>query len=70
MKPEQVTAWINGFGGRRFLMTMCAGVTSTILFILHQLTQGNFMILQEGTILMYLAANNQQKTVEAKNGTP
>lgn len=44
-------------------MAMAAGFVSTILFVFGKLTQGNYMMLQSGTVLMYLAANNHEKVL-------
>lgn len=66
MTPKSVQAWMTAFGGRRFIMASVAGVVSTVLFVFNKLTQGNYMILQQGTILMYLAANAHQKSLESK----
>ena len=63
MTPERLRAWLDAAGGRRFVMAMGAGIVSTILFMLNKLTQGNYMMLQSGTILMYLAANNHEKVI-------
>lgn len=63
MTPEKLHAWLEAAGGRRFVMAMGAGVVSTLLFVFGKLTQGNYMMLQSGTILMYLAANNHEKAL-------
>lgn len=68
MTPESLHAWMEAAGGRRFLMASAAGIVSTVLFVFHQLTQGNYMMLQSGTVLMYLAANNHEKSMNVDRG--
>jgi len=59
--PQILNAWITGLGGRRFTITIGAGLVSTLLFVCHILSESGFITLVLGTVGAYITGN----TVEA-----
>lgn len=49
------------YGGRRFALTVGAGVVYTALLIFGQLDQTAFVTLQVATVAVYIGANTAQK---------
>lgn len=65
MEPKRLAEWIYCAGGRRFLMTVGAGVVNTGLFVCKCLSESGYINLTMATVGSYLAAN----TIEGwKNG--
>jgi hypothetical protein len=59
--PETFWHWV---GGRRFSLTVGAGIVHTILLILDKLTGEQFVMLTMGTVAVYIGANTYQKAKE------
>lgn len=55
--PNQVSAWMFGLGGRRFLMTSGAGIVNSLLFANAFLSESGYITLTGMTVGAYLAAN-------------
>lgn len=55
-------------GGRRFTMTIGAGLISTGLLIGGYLTEGGYVTLQLATVAAYITSNVVQKYNEVKHG--
>lgn len=55
-------------GGRRFCMTIGAGLISTGLLISGYLTEGGYVTLQLATVGAYIASNVVQKYNEGRHG--
>ena len=53
-------------GGRRFCMTIGAGLISTTLLINGYLTESAYITLQLATVGVYIAANTAQKYTNAR----
>ena len=66
MTPQQVQAWREALGGRRFLMCMGAHFINTALFVWGPLDQSGYLTTFGGTVAAYLAVAGWQKHVEAK----
>lgn len=66
MKPETLRAWIAAAGGRRFLLTLGAGVMSSVLLACGQLTSGDYVLVVLGTVGAYIAGNSWQKKKAAE----
>lgn len=49
--------WLYALGGRRFFMTMGAGIVNTILFAWGVLSENGYITLSGMTIGAYVAAN-------------
>lgn len=62
-----VTRSIPAFGGRRYIMSMGAGIVFTVLLWAGKLDQSNYVILISGTIINYVANNTYQKKQELKS---
>ena len=53
-------------GGRRFCMTIGAGLISTALLVQGYITESGYITLQLATVGVYIAANTAQKYTEAR----
>ena len=56
------TAW----GGRRFLLTVGAGIVYTVLRLIDKLDITGYVTLQVATVAVYIGANTAQK-IRAKS---
>jgi len=52
-------------GGRRFALTVCAGIVHTGLLIFGILSEANYVALTMSTVAVYISANTAQKWKEA-----
>jgi hypothetical protein len=59
--PETIEKWLVALGGRRFIMTMGAGMVHTALLVLKFLDQQTYMTLTISTVAVYIGANTTQK---------
>lgn len=63
---DTVAAWLIAVGGRRFLMSMGAGVVNTALFWAGVLSESGYITLTMATVGAFIAANTMERM---KNGT-
>lgn len=61
MKPQTFIAWREAFGGRRFLLTLGAGVVNTLLRIWNYIDISSYVTLTIATVGAYIAAGTYQK---------
>lgn len=59
--------WLQLAGGRRFVMTMGAGIVNTALFAVGIMTEGGYITLTLATVGAYLTANGVQRYQELKS---
>jgi uncharacterized membrane protein YeaQ/YmgE (transglycosylase-associated protein family) len=64
MTPEQFTAWREALGGRRFFLTLGAGIVSTGLVWFEVIDQGTFLTLILGTVGAYITGATMQALKE------
>lgn len=58
---------MEGYGGRRFLMTMGCGLVSTALLWFGKISGSEYVTLVTLTVVPYIAFNTQQKIQEVKS---
>lgn len=56
MTPQQFTEWREAIGGRRFLLTVGAGIVDSILFVVGKLSESGYLQLTGATVVVYIAA--------------
>lgn len=61
MTPERVLVWREAFGGRRFIMTVAAGIIHTLLMISGVISEQTYMALTMATVAAYITANTYEK---------
>lgn len=61
MQPQQLKDWLSAAGGRRFLITLGAGLVHTTLLICRVLSQSNYLTLTIATVGAYITANTIEK---------
>ena len=59
--PEKVNAWLAAVGGRRFIMTMGAGMVHGVMLVLGYMNEQTYMTLTISTVAVYIGANTTQK---------
>ena len=62
--PERFWLWV---GGRRFALTVGAGLVHTLLLLLGKISGEQFVMLTMGTVAVYISGNTYQKVQESKN---
>lgn len=67
MTPNDLQSWMSAAGGRRFLLTVGAGIVHTLLLCFGILTEPNYVTLTIATVATYIAANTTQKVKESKS---
>lgn len=65
---ERVADWIPAVGGRRFALTVGAGIVDTVLLWFGKLSESGYVTLTLATIAAYLGVNTTQKIKGAKDG--
>ncbi len=56
MTPKLFSQWREAFGGRRFLLTVGAGIVNTGLLIAKQISESGYLELTGATVAVYIAA--------------
>jgi hypothetical protein len=64
----QVRDWISALGGRRFVLTVGAGLVHTILLWFGKITGDQFVLLTTSTVAVYIGASTYQKSKEIASG--
>jgi hypothetical protein len=65
--PEHFTKWREAFGGRRFMITLGAGVVCTILRWFDRIDNTTFSTVVLGTVGIYIAGASYQKGKQIEN---
>lgn len=65
---KEVGAWISTLGGRRFLLTVGAGVVSSVLVYQGSITPEIYRDVVIATVAAYIAGNTYQK--KGQNAIP
>lgn len=58
--------FITDIGGKRFVMTMGAGIVNTLLLIFKHITPTDYVTLTLGIVGVFVAANTTQNVMEKK----
>jgi putative Mn2+ efflux pump MntP len=64
---RQVAQWIPAVGGRRFILTVGAGLVNTILLWFGKLSESGYVTLVLSTVAAYIGANTTQKIKGVKD---
>jgi hypothetical protein len=64
---QRVAEWIPAVGGRRFILTVGAGLIDTLLLWFGKLSESGFVTLTLATVATYIGANTTQKIKGAKD---
>jgi hypothetical protein len=56
VKPETLAAWRDALGGRRFILTLGAGVVDAMLVWFGKITSADFVLVTSATVGPYIAA--------------
>ncbi len=64
MTHDTFWRWI---GGRRFALTVGAGIVHTLLLLLDKLSGEQFVMLTMGTVAVYIGGNTYQKVQETRS---
>ena len=67
MTPDNVAAWLEALGGRRFLLVLGCGLVNAVLVWFGKITSGDFVLVTSATVSVFIAGNAYQK---AKQETP
>ena len=59
--PETIEKWMLAIGGRRFIMTMGAGMVHGVMLVLGYMNEQTYMTLTISTVAVYIGANTTQK---------
>lgn len=62
--PELARAWLAGLGGRRFLLSVGAGLAATLLVAAEKISDGVFATIVVATVAAYITGNTSQKRSE------
>lgn len=55
MTPQRLTDWREALGGRRFLLTLGAGIVNTALLVTAFITENVYAQLTFATVAVYIA---------------
>lgn len=66
MAPDKLTEWREAWGGRRFLLTVGAGIVNTLLLCIQKIDQMTYSNLTLWTVAAYITG----ATVERFKGKP
>lgn len=61
MTPDLIHRWIEAVGGRRFILTIGAGIVNTGLLIGHFLTENTYAQLTMATVAVFIAGASWKK---------
>lgn len=64
--PDKIRYWLSAWGGRRFFLSIGAGIATTILAWYAKITGEVYRDVILGTVGIYIAGNTFQKTTEVK----
>lgn len=61
LTPENIQRWLASLGGRRFLLSLGAGVVSSVLVWYGKIDGSIYRDVVIGTVGLYIAGNTAQK---------
>lgn len=61
MTPDNFQRWVWAAGGRRFLLTLGAGIASTVLVWFHRITSSDYVLLISATVGAFIAGASWKK---------
>ena len=67
MTPDTASAWLDAFGGRRFLLVLGCGVVNAALVWFGKITSADFVLVTSATVSVFIAGNAYQKS---RNASP
>lgn len=59
-RAERTRTWIEGLGGRKFILSMGAGIVSSLLLLAGVLTSSDYVLVVLGTVGAFIAGNAWQ----------
>jgi hypothetical protein len=66
VSPENLAKWLAHLGGRRFILTLGAGVVTSILCWYGKITPEIYRDVIIGTVGLFIAGNTIQKNTQIK----
>lgn len=69
LTPAKLGEWMVGLGGRRFFLSLGAGVVTSVLVWYGKITPEIYRDVILGTVGIYIAGNTFQKTQTIKAGS-
>jgi predicted metal-binding transcription factor (methanogenesis marker protein 9) len=69
LTPETIGRWLSSFGGRRFLLSLGAGVVSAILVWYGKITDAIYRDVVLATVAAYITGNTYQKVKQSTGDT-
>lgn len=66
MTPKQLAEWGQAIGGRKFILSMGAGIISSVLLAFGVLSSSDYVLVVLGTVGAFIAGNSWQARGEAK----
>lgn len=70
LTPETIKLWVSALGGRRFLLSLGAGVVTTVLSWYAKITPEIYRDVVLGTVGLYIAGNTLQKNTLINKSNP
>jgi predicted metal-binding transcription factor (methanogenesis marker protein 9) len=67
--PSNIRNWFAAFGGRRFVLSLGAGICTTLLAWYAKITPEIYRDVVLGTVGLYIAGNTVQKVKESVSDT-
>lgn len=66
LTPDKIRYWLSALGGRRFFLSIGAGIATTVLAWYAKISGEVYRDVILGTVGIYIAGNTFQKTTEVK----
>lgn len=66
LSPDNIRCWVAALGGRRFLLTVGAGIVTAILAWHGKITPEIYRDVVLGTVGIYIAGSTFQKNTQIK----
>lgn len=66
LTPEKIQRWMSAVGGRRFFLSLGAGIVTTILSWYAKITPEIYRDVILGTVGIYIAGNTFQKNTQIR----
>ena len=60
MTPEQLVAWREAVGGRRFWLCIGCSLINTVLFAMGILSESGYLFVIGGTVIAYISARTTE----------
>jgi hypothetical protein len=67
MTPEKLAAYREAIGGRRFIMTIGAGIFDTALVVGHFISEQTYLTLTLATVAVFIGAKTYEQVKELRS---